>query len=136
MKIEGITLSTTSLRPDRIEASSPTVSNQVPNQAGAYLLFIGEYPVYVGRSDSSLKARLESHEHLPVATHLAWKVRESAEGAFYLEAAWFHQGGETEHMLNKVHPGAPAGASVTCPFCEGSDDRAFQRAADRMMSAV
>lgn len=116
------------------------MSNQVPNQAGAYLLFIGEHPVehpvYVGRSDSSLRARLDSHEHLPIATHLVWKVRESAEEAFYLEAAWFHQGGGTEYMLNEVHPSVPSGAVLTCPFCVEADDKAFQRAANRMMGVI
>jgi hypothetical protein len=135
MNIEGITISVNSVQPDTVKATRPSVTENVPDRTGAYLLFIGEYPVYAGRSDSSLMKRLCSHEHLPVATHLTWKVRESAKGAFYLESAWHHQGGGAEDMLNKVHPRAPNGTALMCPFCIDTG-RAFRRAADRMKAAV
>jgi len=40
---------------------------------GAYMFFLGEEPVYIGRSDVCLRTRLLGHELLGTSSHVLWE---------------------------------------------------------------
>lgn len=88
--------------------------------AGVYIL--GKYldglfiPVYVGRSDSCLLARLLGHNHKQKATHVQWKLLSSAKKAFNMECTLYHTY-EEEGFLNQIHPASPKGSHLICPIC-------------------
>lgn len=91
---------------------------------GTYLLLKGHVPVYVGRSDTCLRTRLTTHNHLDLATHVLWESAKDAWQAFDLEAWWWHS---RRPIMNIIHPATPAGATRPCPFCapplmHGHDD--------------
>ncbi|VEG40466.1 Uncharacterised protein [Mycolicibacterium flavescens] len=103
-----------------------TVRSLIPaGTPGTYLLLQGERPVYVGRSDRCLRARLATHNHLHHATHVTWETARDAWGAFLLEAWWWHQHSDT--LINKIHPAAPTGQGP-CPFCEPRTDSGLANA--------
>ena len=97
-----------------------TVRAMLPqNLIGAYLLLRGRVPVYVGRSDTCLRTRLSTHNHLGPATHVTWEATRTPVAAFHLESFWYHR--HHRSLLNRIHPAAPAHTGGTCPFC--LDDR-------------
>src|SRR5689334_5372563 len=73
-----------------------------PGRIGAYVLLAGHVPVYVGRSDTCLRQRLSTHNHLSRASHVLWETTTTARDAFHLEAFWWHQHRAT--LINEVHP--------------------------------
>jgi hypothetical protein len=90
----------------------------VPARAiGAYLLLLGEHPLYIGRSDRCVRTRLCDHPLLWVATHFVWEPCRDAVAAFLLESLWFHRLAGEPGGLNIVHPSTPAGSGMSCPFC-------------------
>lgn len=96
----------------------PTVRLHVPGQVvGSYLLIKNGQPLYVGRPDTCLRRRLESHPLLGVATHVAWEAVSSPERAFLSEAFWFHELQHDHRILNRLHPARPAGSKRRCPHC-------------------
>jgi hypothetical protein len=97
---------------------------------GTYLLLREGAPVYVGRSDTCLRRRLASHNHIGRATHVSWEVCRSATNAYVTEAHWFHRLAEVpgHHPLNSVHPALPAGSAMACPFCPPKEREALARA--------
>jgi hypothetical protein len=97
-----------------------TVRLHLPNGVlGSYLLLSGRNAIYIGRSDTCLRRRLESHPLLGTATHVAWEAAASPERAFLAEAFWFHELRRVGHTLNIAHPARPAGSTRACPFCAG-----------------
>jgi hypothetical protein len=86
---------------------------------GSYLLLDHGHPVYIGRSDTCLRRRLESHPLLGMASHVAWEAASSPERAFLSEAFWYHELQRYHQVLNLVHPARPAGSDRNCPYCSG-----------------
>ena len=96
---------------------SEIISALIPtNVTGVYTLLIREKPIYVGRSDVCLKARLLKHELLGVASHFAWELSTNVEYGFYLESFLFHKW-QHLNLLNQNHPGKPSKLLCSCPFC-------------------
>lgn len=92
------------------------------DRPGAYLL--GElkgsrFDVrYVGRSDSCLKSRLLTHNHLYECSYFTFRYASSPKDAFLMECkAWHDYQGSRGKLLNKIHPAAPAGQHIECPYC-------------------
>lgn len=85
--------------------------------SGAYLMFNGSAPVYVGRSDACLRTRLSTHPLLGVATHVLWEPTKSAFHAFVLECDWYHRLESSPARLNVIHPARPGGSERVCAFC-------------------
>ncbi len=112
-------------RPDVLHSLLP------PNAIGTYLLLRNLHPIYVGRSDHCLRTRLLGHELLPLATHVVWELSRSAQRAFHLEAAWFHQLHGNSECLNRIHPARPCGDRFGCPFCRPRVRQAFLAALRR-----
>ncbi len=103
----------------------------VPGQViGSYLLLDHGHPVYIGRSDTCLRRRLESHPLLGATSHVAWEAASTPERAFLSEAFWFHELRRDHPVLNLVHPARPAGSDRNCPYCGAgqAERRALQRA--------
>jgi hypothetical protein len=101
-------------------------------QPGVYLLWSasgtcspGTRLVYVGRSDNDLQRRLARHEKYPVATHFGWRSCSTPKEAFQTECLFWHSLAESDGILNKRHPAAPAGSGLMCPFCEAESTCAF-----------
>jgi hypothetical protein len=99
---------------------------------GSYLLLQDAKPIYVGRSDTCLRHRLQQHPLLGLASHVAWEVTKSAERAFLVEAGWFHEIKEGQQALNQIHPAKPNGSMIECPFCGPTlqEERALAHAMD------
>ncbi len=96
-----------------------------PGKPGVYMLLRMDVPFYVGRSDNCIQSRLARHPLLPIATHVAWKTRESPLQAYRLESAWFHLLHLTGALSNQIHPARPAGDPSSCPFCSTGDCQAW-----------
>lgn len=88
-----------------------------PGSKGAYLLVKDRQPIYVGRSDNCVLARLLGHEKLPHVSHVLWEPCESEVKAYHIESFWFDSLCESGSMLNKLHPAKPEGHKGDCPFC-------------------
>lgn len=97
---------------------------------GSYLLLDDRHPVYIGRSDTCLRRRLESHPLLGAATHVVWEAASTPDKAFLSEAFWFHELRRHHLVINLVHPARPAGSDRNCPYCRAdeAERRALQRA--------
>ena len=93
---------------------------------GAYVLFEGQSPFYVGRSDHCLRERIAGHEMLWRATHVTWTSCLTATAAYHLESAYFHTWLHWGSLVNRIHPAKPAGASIHCPFCGAGDSLALR----------
>lgn len=111
------------LKPTTIRALVP---RRIP---GTYLLLAGSRPIYVGRSDTCLRTRLASHNHLNKASHVLWEPAPTPAAAFALEAFWFHK--HSDSLLNKAHPASPKGQRMKCPFCSCSSEKALRHALRR-----
>ena len=92
-----------------------------PGHPGAYLLFVGGVPVYVGRSDRCVQTRLVGHPYLGRAEHFVWHPCTRPEQAFRMESYWYHQLTDAGHARNLIHPARPTGAARGCPFCRVLD---------------
>jgi hypothetical protein len=113
-------------------AEASTLRRLIPERAiGTYLLLRAGRPVYIGRSDSCLRARLAGHERLGMADHVVWEICRTSIEAFHGESAWFHRLRDSADCLNTVHPAPPVGASATCPFCEPGAAAALEHALRR-----
>lgn len=93
-----------------------------PDRPGAYMLGEiehGQFSVrYVGRSDSCLRTRLLNHNYLYEFSYFVFRYASSPKEAFLIECKWWHDHhAKRGVLLNKIHPGAPAGQSLSCPYC-------------------
>ncbi len=88
-----------------------------PAVTGTYLLVTDEVH-YVGRSDTDLRRRLLAHAADGHSDYFAYDVHADARRAYEAECAAYHAlKGETRNL---IHPAAPAGHHVPCPFCKAS----------------
>ena len=98
---------------------------------GSYLLLRGTQPIYVGRSDSCVRARLLAHASVGLATHFLWEPCSSPSMAFLVESIWFHR--MEGHTLNVIHPARPVSqTTLRCPICH----EAFATAVTRMLASM
>jgi hypothetical protein len=88
-----------------------------PRHPGVYLLLRRGRPIYIGRSDRCVRARLARHPYLGRADQFVWYPCRSAVHAFYLESFWYHALREEGVARNLIHPARPAGSGIACPFC-------------------
>lgn len=88
---------------------------------GTYVLLEHYKPIYVGRSDICLLARLCFHEHSKKCTHVVWEPKSSAYKAYLLESHLYHQFLTDNGLQNKVHPACPWDHHDACPFCLPGD---------------
>ena len=78
----------------------------------------GFVPKYVGRSDTSLKNRLLTHNHLYEHSYFIYRYVDNDKEAFYTEAKWWHDCLNNGLVLdNRIHPDAPNGTYLECPYC-------------------
>ena len=76
---------------------------------------------YVGRTDEQwLNERIS--QHLGEAsslkyTHFKYIYEDDPVKRYYLECKNYHDFGENNHLLNKIHPDKPKEMNVECPFC-------------------
>lgn len=111
-----------------------TIRLHIPRRVpGSYLLLDCGRAVYIGRSDSCLRRRLEAHPLLAAATHVAWEAATSPERSFLNEAFWFHELRSDPRVLNRAHPARPAGSTQGCPYC--SSGQAERKALLRALQA-
>lgn len=109
--------------------SAPVIRATVPAQCpGAYCLFRGADPVYVGRSDHCVRTRLSVHPLLGFASHFTWTPTSTPWTAFLNESAWWHALNFKPEVRNQIHPARPVGITRTCPFCNVGDGPALAHA--------
>lgn len=108
------------------------INRVVDDKPGVYVLGDDENgfePKYVGRSDTSLKNRLITHNHLYNHSYFIFKYVDDEKEAFFTEAKWWHDCKDNGMDLdNKIHPDAPNGSLLECPYC------AFARDAQEVLS--
>ena len=73
-------------------------------------------PRYVGRSDADLRERLKEHELRSRLAYFRFAVCRDAGQAFARECEYWHALREAD-LLNRIHPDAPAGSGLLCPYC-------------------
>jgi hypothetical protein len=73
---------------------------------------------YVGRSDTDLANRLNSH--VGKYSHFKYGFFPSPKAAFDKECFLFHSFGETS-LDNAIHPARPQGTGWTCLHCNNFD---------------
>lgn len=88
-----------------------------PEVTGSYLL-VAEDVRYVGRSDTDLRRRLLAHAAEGRGDYFAYTVHADARRAYEAECAAYHALKGTTGNL--IHPAAPSGQYVPCPFCKAS----------------
>lgn len=91
----------------------------IDNKPGVYVLGndkCGFDYKYVGRSDTSLKRRLLSHNYLYQYEYFIYTYSNSPKEAFYLECKWWHDCMDYK-IVNKIHPASPKGSKYECPYC-------------------
>lgn len=97
------------------------IKNVIGNYALGYVNKSNMFIVlYVGRSDGDLKDRLASHiDELPEYTHFKYSIASSMSEAFNKECKNYHDfGGDVGRLNNEIHPDAPNGYSLRCPYCK------------------
>jgi hypothetical protein len=82
---------------------------------GTYVLWSPTAPVYVGRSDTSLRRRLLEHSRSWPDIYFTYGVAISMEAAYSMECSLFHALGE--HTSNIYHPQRVAIDHARCGFC-------------------
>lgn len=88
--------------------------------AGTYVLGSGQdFKIgYVGRSDTCVRRRLVSHNHLYKFDYFIFRYAENPLEAYRFECEAYHAlervGSE---VLNQIHPAAPRSSGVRCPYC-------------------
>jgi len=92
-----------------------------PQRSGVYVLGQdngGFMAGYVGRSDTDLQRRLMTHNHRDEFEYFIFRYAGSPKEAFHLECELWHAHEETASvMLNRIHPDAPSGSGLECPYC-------------------
>ena len=97
-----------------------------PGLPGSYILSDGQSPIYAGRSDTDVRARLLVHARERNGLYFAYDVHPGSWQAFLAESAAFHLLDGTSS--NEIHPARPFGEELDCPFCPTSIRRALNRA--------
>lgn len=82
---------------------------------GTYVLWSPSAPVYVGRSDTSLRRRLLEHARQWPDIYFTFDEASSPEDAYAMECSLFHALGE--HTSNIDHPQRVAADDPPCLFC-------------------
>lgn len=89
------------------------------NAIGAYRLFKSVNGIielaYWGRSDTSLRRRLQEHSRNGKYTHFVIETAESVYEAFRRECRDYHL--RIPGIDNRMHPAPPKGSSYSCPYC-------------------
>jgi hypothetical protein len=89
-----------------------------PNGPGAYALYLGREPLYVGRSDQNVRGRLFRHPLRKFCTHFVAFHTGNARKAFILECLWYHRLVDRGRPLNQIHPARNRGNMEPCCICE------------------
>lgn len=102
--------------------NSNTINKQITRtEAGNYALgkLDGNtfYVSYVGRSDSDVNGRLQSHATAGKYSHFMFSYATSPKAAFEKECQNFHDFGGEAALANDMHPDRPNGANWKCPVC-------------------
>jgi hypothetical protein len=88
-----------------------------PSSAGRFVF------QYVGRSDTDLRRRLLQHCSAASALFFRHVLCIDRLTAFRMECYFWHAA-EGEHTVaNLIHPAAPRGTDVSCPYCFLGDVR-------------
>lgn len=82
---------------------------------GTYVLWSPTAPVYVGRSDTSLRRRLLEHARVWPDIFFTYDVAHSPEDAYAMECSLFHALGDG--TTNVDHPRRFTFADTGCDFC-------------------
>lgn len=73
---------------------------------------------YVGRSDHSVRDRLARHERLGDFDYFIVRYPRGSQSAYLLECAFWHASVDGGRQLeNVIHPAAPRGFGLECPYC-------------------
>ena len=102
------------------------VRKMVPEECiGVYALGDVEAGVftikYVGRSDRSLRRRLLTHNMLYKFSYFIFMTVCTPKQSFELESKWWHDCKLANLPVeNRIHPDAPSGQLVQCPYCDFS----------------
>ena len=91
----------------------------VPGKPGTYVLGNdknGFVPGYIGRSETCLQTRLATHNKLYEFDYFLFRYAENTVDAFFQECEFWHACQELV-MSNRIHPAAPHGSCLECPFC-------------------
>ncbi|MFB4293447.1 GIY-YIG nuclease family protein [Nonomuraea sp. ATR24] len=82
---------------------------------GSYVLWGPAAPVYVGRSETSLRRRLIEHSQNWPNSFFTYDVAFTAQNAYTMECSLFHALGD--RTTNVDHPQRSAASDPGCPFC-------------------
>lgn len=78
---------------------------------------------YVGRSDHSLRRRLLTHNLLYEFSYFIFMKVPTVQKGFELESRWWHDCKLARlPIVNRIHPDAPSGEKVRCPYCDFAHD--------------
>lgn len=89
------------------------------NKTGVYLLgndHNGFEVGYVGRSDTCLRIRLLSHNHMYKYDYIVFMYSRDAREAFWVECQYWHTF-RNRDLSNLIHPASPKGSHMECPYC-------------------
>jgi hypothetical protein len=86
-----------------------------PGAVGTYVLYRGEEPVYVGRSDRNLQQRLLQHAAYCRGEYFGYDVHWHPLAAFEVECSLYHA--LRLSLENVLHPDHPDYLEADCPFC-------------------
>lgn len=90
---------------------------------GAYVLYVGGRPNYIGRSDRDLQQRLIQHAGVARGEFFTYDVLWHPLAAYEVECSLYHA--LNTRIENLVHPGQPDYLRAECPFCPASLDDAL-----------
>lgn len=92
-----------------------------PGKPGAYALgddHRGFTVRYVGRSDTCLRTRLLTHNHLYGFEYCAFQCSATVEDAFAVECELYHVHLQLGIALkNQLHPASPRWTGASCRYC-------------------
>ena len=93
--------------------------NKIGNYALGYTQNETFYVLYVGRSDTDLKARLKQHiGEKSNYKRFKYSYASSIKEAYEKECKnWHDFGGEEGKLDNKIHPDNPNNRDYECPIC-------------------
>ena len=80
----------------------------------------GQFTIkYVGRSDHSLRRRLLTHNLMYEFSYFIFTTVSTTQEGFELESRWWHDCKLAGlPMENRIHPDAPSGQKMKCPYCD------------------
>lgn len=80
------------------------------------------FTLYVGRSDTNLRARLEQHAREGEYAYFKFRYATSVKDAYEQECLAFHE--HEYHINNTYHPDKPNGKDYPCPYswCDKHQD--------------